>query len=246
MTDVAPGDPRRTAAPARKASTFLEQFHAETNPPYPLRRRLRRVRAEIDRTGTYVHTEAEMEFGARVAWRNAARCIGRLCTGTACTCATGGPCAARPPSPTSAPPTCEADWSGSFPPSRAASRRCSTAITTSRIRRPGPPTFPLLIACGVTRGGDPGVGAKTAGAARPPPVQDLRKGVGAHRPRSGRPARRGARGAREQRGGQVVAGRHARGGGAAGFGHDRRQRRARADRPPGDGVRPRHRHRVPA
>jgi len=43
-----------------------------------LRRRLRRVRAEIERTGTYVHTGAEVEFGAKVAWRNAARCIGRL------------------------------------------------------------------------------------------------------------------------------------------------------------------------
>jgi len=60
------------------AHAFLEQFHAETSPAYPLRRRLRRVRAEIDRTGTYVHTGAEVEFGARVAWRNAARCIGRL------------------------------------------------------------------------------------------------------------------------------------------------------------------------
>ena len=60
------------------AHAFLEQFHAETDPAYPLRRRLRRVRAEIERTGTYVHTEAEVEFGARVAWRNAARCIGRL------------------------------------------------------------------------------------------------------------------------------------------------------------------------
>ena len=36
------------------------------------------MRAEIERTGTYVHTGAEVEFGARVAWRNAARCIGRL------------------------------------------------------------------------------------------------------------------------------------------------------------------------
>jgi len=70
--------PRREGVELDAAHEFLEQFHAETNPAYPLRRRLRRVRAEIDRTGTYVHTEAEVAFGARVAWRNAARCIGRL------------------------------------------------------------------------------------------------------------------------------------------------------------------------
>lgn len=34
--------------------------------------------AEIDRTGTYAHTGDELAFGARLAWRNAARCIGRL------------------------------------------------------------------------------------------------------------------------------------------------------------------------
>ena len=33
---------------------------------------------EIDLTGTYWHTTEELAFGARVAWRNNARCIGRL------------------------------------------------------------------------------------------------------------------------------------------------------------------------
>jgi nitric-oxide synthase len=70
--------PRQEGVDVDAAHAFLEQFHAETNPAYPLRRRLRRVRAEIERTGTYVHTGAEVEFGAQVAWRNAARCIGRL------------------------------------------------------------------------------------------------------------------------------------------------------------------------
>jgi len=36
------------------------------------------VRAEISETGTYRHTPDELTFGARVAWRNSARCIGRL------------------------------------------------------------------------------------------------------------------------------------------------------------------------
>lgn len=60
------------------ATDFLEQFHSEDAPTMPLRRRLRQVKAEIERTGTYVQTEAELVFGARVAWRNAPKCIGRL------------------------------------------------------------------------------------------------------------------------------------------------------------------------
>jgi nitric-oxide synthase len=60
------------------AEEFLAQFHAETAPATPLARRVWQVRDEIDATGTYVHTREELEFGARLAWRNAARCIGRL------------------------------------------------------------------------------------------------------------------------------------------------------------------------
>jgi nitric-oxide synthase len=36
------------------------------------------VLGTIDRIGTYLHTAGELEFGARVAWRNSSRCIGRL------------------------------------------------------------------------------------------------------------------------------------------------------------------------
>ncbi|MFB7243751.1 nitric oxide synthase oxygenase [Streptomyces populi] len=39
--------------------------------------RLRAVRSEIEATGTYRHTRAELETGARIAWRNHARCVGR-------------------------------------------------------------------------------------------------------------------------------------------------------------------------
>ncbi|MFD2354446.1 nitric oxide synthase oxygenase [Nonomuraea ferruginea] len=31
---------------------------------------------EIARRGSYTHTSEELEFGARVAWRNSNRCIG--------------------------------------------------------------------------------------------------------------------------------------------------------------------------
>src|SRR5260370_40427931 len=59
------------------AERFIVQFHNEyqAGPPD---RRLRQVRQQIATTGTYRHTTAELEFGARAAWRNSARCIGRL------------------------------------------------------------------------------------------------------------------------------------------------------------------------
>jgi len=60
------------------AHEFLEQFHSETSPSEPLAERVREVRDELDRTGTYTHMPDELAFGVRVAWRNAARCIGRL------------------------------------------------------------------------------------------------------------------------------------------------------------------------
>jgi len=59
------------------AERFVTQFHTETQAGPP-DRRLRQVRHEIATTGTYWQTAEELEFGARVAWRNSARCIGRL------------------------------------------------------------------------------------------------------------------------------------------------------------------------
>jgi nitric-oxide synthase len=40
--------------------------------------RIEEIRAEVASTGTYTHTTDELTFGARVAWRNSNRCIGRL------------------------------------------------------------------------------------------------------------------------------------------------------------------------
>ncbi len=59
------------------AERFITMFHVE-NHAGPPDRRLWQVRREIEATGTYWHTPAELTFGARVAWRNSARCIGRL------------------------------------------------------------------------------------------------------------------------------------------------------------------------
>ena len=41
-------------------------------------RRLQQVKQEISATGTYTHTSEELEMGARLAWRNSAKCIGRI------------------------------------------------------------------------------------------------------------------------------------------------------------------------
>jgi nitric-oxide synthase, bacterial len=59
------------------AERFITLFHSE-NRAGPPDRRLQHVRREIETAGTYRHTPAELAFGARVAWRNSSRCIGRL------------------------------------------------------------------------------------------------------------------------------------------------------------------------
>ena len=77
-----PAPPRRRPsgydAVLDAAVVFLRQFAAENPGAGDPRRRIAEVTAEVARRGTYEHTPEELEFGARVAWRNAARCIGRL------------------------------------------------------------------------------------------------------------------------------------------------------------------------
>jgi nitric-oxide synthase, bacterial len=59
------------------AEQFITQYYSENLLRSP-DRRLRQVRREIYASGTYWHTPDELTFGARVAWRNSSRCIGRL------------------------------------------------------------------------------------------------------------------------------------------------------------------------
>ncbi|GAA3893890.1 nitric oxide synthase oxygenase [Saccharothrix violaceirubra] len=71
--------PRRaTTVDMAEAEEFLRAHRAEHPEHGPVARRLAEVRAEVSATGSYRHTEAELVYGARVAWRNSARCIGRL------------------------------------------------------------------------------------------------------------------------------------------------------------------------
>jgi nitric-oxide synthase, bacterial len=70
-------DPSAVGALMNRAEQFIVQFHDE-NQLGALDRRIRQVRREISASGTYWHTPEELAFGARVAWRNSSRCIGRL------------------------------------------------------------------------------------------------------------------------------------------------------------------------
>jgi nitric-oxide synthase len=62
-----------------EARAFLSTFHQESGRGRSaLNRRWAEVRRSLNKTGTYQHTEEELAFGARVAWRNHGRCIGRI------------------------------------------------------------------------------------------------------------------------------------------------------------------------
>jgi nitric-oxide synthase len=61
-----------------EAVEFLRLYYTENPDAGCAAHRIARVREEIALTGTYEHTSDELAFGARVAWRNSARCIGRL------------------------------------------------------------------------------------------------------------------------------------------------------------------------
>ena len=60
------------------ADTYLRQYASECAPRLSIRDRLRHVRAELDQSGTYWHSFDELSYGAKLAWRNSTRCIGRL------------------------------------------------------------------------------------------------------------------------------------------------------------------------
>jgi nitric-oxide synthase len=61
-----------------EAEDFLRLCYAENRRLGPVGPRLAVVRAQIAATGSYVHTPDELSYGAKVAWRNSSRCIGRL------------------------------------------------------------------------------------------------------------------------------------------------------------------------
>lgn len=84
--DAAAGSPlarrlRRLSTSERKeeARAFLNAFHDAGGAGRDRRQaRWAEVCRQINRTGSYTHTPEELAYGARLAWRNTGRCIGRL------------------------------------------------------------------------------------------------------------------------------------------------------------------------
>jgi len=60
-----------------EAGDFLEMFYSEHRLP-GVDARIAEVSRAVMTTGSYEHTPAELRYGAKVAWRQAVRCIGRI------------------------------------------------------------------------------------------------------------------------------------------------------------------------
>jgi nitric-oxide synthase len=67
----------RTSSLFEQAQEFLQQYYSESNLS-GVEKRLDQVQVEILQTGTYRLTKKELSFGAKLAWRNSNRCMGRL------------------------------------------------------------------------------------------------------------------------------------------------------------------------
>jgi nitric-oxide synthase, bacterial len=76
-TQGAPQEPTRPLD-MDAAAEFIRLHRRECPEAGEVGPRLREIRREVELTGMYQHTSAELVFGARVAWRNSCRCIGRL------------------------------------------------------------------------------------------------------------------------------------------------------------------------
>ncbi len=61
-----------------RAEAFLRQAYQELSLQDRLEERLQQVSQQIAETGTWLHTAEELTYGAKMAWRNSNRCIGRL------------------------------------------------------------------------------------------------------------------------------------------------------------------------
>ncbi|WP_237167721.1 nitric oxide synthase oxygenase [Paenibacillus yonginensis] len=67
------------AALLEKAAVFIRSSYPELGKgPEETEHRISEITSSIVKTGTYCHTAEELAFGAKAAWRNSSRCIGRL------------------------------------------------------------------------------------------------------------------------------------------------------------------------
>jgi nitric-oxide synthase len=61
-----------------EAMRWHQIYCAENSRPEISAQRWSKIEDELGRTGTYWQSREELEYGAKVAWRNSTRCIGRL------------------------------------------------------------------------------------------------------------------------------------------------------------------------
>ena len=62
-----------------EAIAYLQLFYQEQSlPKAQLQERLSEIESDYQRSHTYWQTEEELAYGAKVAWRNSSRCIGRI------------------------------------------------------------------------------------------------------------------------------------------------------------------------
>jgi nitric-oxide synthase len=66
------------SCPLDEARSLLESFRRELEPALNVEKRLEQVLAELKRHGQWQLSHAELRYGARLAWRQAERCVGRL------------------------------------------------------------------------------------------------------------------------------------------------------------------------
>ena len=63
----------------QEADTFIENLYRELGKTSKeIAERLSQIHEELDEKGYYEHTYEELSYGAKLAWRNSNRCIGRL------------------------------------------------------------------------------------------------------------------------------------------------------------------------
>jgi nitric-oxide synthase len=63
----------------KKAEEFIRTFYWETEKSeQQFQQRMDEIATEIHNIGTYIHTTDELTYGAKLAWRNSNKCIGRL------------------------------------------------------------------------------------------------------------------------------------------------------------------------
>ena len=62
-----------------EAKNFIQTMYGELNySNHIISKRITEIEKEINQTGTYTHTYEELNYGAKMAWRNSNRCVGRL------------------------------------------------------------------------------------------------------------------------------------------------------------------------